>query len=232
MKFYQAVNNSGVLGVQEVFKAMGIDGTVNDKNTQFTAKKWNVTLTVDTKGIIHISSSTGAAPLKNSFSQINMGTHPSCYAVITDNFIIINSSVAGVSPIVLINTDTGTFAMSTLDWDYKSHSVCCTYNADGRRASTGTSDSERENRPLISGNLGTTISVSEGKAVVYMCILRKLYVTESIFVVPDLFVIYSNVVKTNSGPFIVNGKQYEAVQVGNGTVDGSVIWYFAVPYRS
>lgn len=232
MKFYQAVNNSGVLGVQEVFKAMGIDGTVNDNNTQFTAEKWNVKLTVDTYGHIYISSNTGAAPLRNSFVQINMGTRPNCYATITDNFIIINSSVGSVNPIVLINTDTGTFAMSTLDFDNRSQSVCCTYNADGRRASTNTSDLERENRPLISGNLGTVISVSEGKAVLYMCILRKFYATESVFVVPDLFVIYSNVVKSSSGPFTVNGKQYEAVQVGNGTIDGSVIWYFAVPYQS
>lgn len=225
MKFYQATK-TGMDGVKEVFDKIGISGTVS--GSTFSAKKWNVTLTVDNYGVIRISSSDGKLGLNDSyFNQINMADEPYCYAIMTDNYLIIRRSTNDVKPIILINTAKGTHAMSTRNYG-GAETVSCTFNPDGKRSSNGSDSNEKEGRAVINGSLNTTIDVSTGKAVLYPCVLRALYASEDLFVVPDLYTIYSNVVKVGA-PFTVDNNQYEAVQIGAST---EPIYYFAVPYQS
>lgn len=229
MKLYQATK-TGMDGVKEIFDKIGISGTVS--GSTFSAKKWNVTLTVDNNGIIRISSSDGKLGLDNSFTQINMTDKPYCYAIMTDNYLIIRRSTNDVTPIILINTANGTHAMSVYNDHGDAETVSCTFNPDGKRASEGSDAREKEMRGIVTGNLSMITSVATGKAILYPYVLRGLYASEDVFVVPDLYAIYSNVVKVEGGPFTVDGKQYEAVQIGASTYGYSTIYYFAVPYQS
>lgn len=230
MKLYQATE-TGMDGVKEVFDKIGISGTVS--GSTFSAKKWNVTLTVDNNGIIRISSSDGKLGLRNDFIQINnMTGKPYCYAIMTDNYLIIRSSTNDVKPIILINTAKGTHAMSVRNEYNGPATVSCTFNPDGKRASEGSDGNENEMRGIVTGNLSMITNVATGKAILYPYVLRGLYASEDVFVVPDLYAIYSNVVQIG-GSFTVNNNQYEAVQIGASTNYGnSTIYYFAVPYQS
>lgn len=229
MKFYQATQ-TGMDGVKEVFDKIGISGTV--LGNTFLAKKWNVTLTVGTDGIIHISSSDGKLGLDNSFIQVNnMADKPYCYAIMTDNYLIIRSSTNDVKPIILINTAKGTHAMSVRNDGGDPITVSCTFNPDGKRASEGSDARENEMRGIVTGNLSMITNVATGKAILYPYVLRGLYASEDVFVVSDLYAIYSNVVKVGA-LFTVDNNQYEAVQIGASTYGYSTIYYFAVPYQS